>query len=208
MEKLLESYKSLTLLATQVWFSIEVHHTFTEYETKLNEVKFRGIYINTPLSKTISGFFLNQSILIASSFFDEYNEEFTSFKHPSYKDRLVKLKKITKPAIKRLNQWTNFKDYRNYVLAHSYRFKEKSFFDKDLEVFTFNCPNSNSEIILLANLIRIVTTCIAQEFPELVEQMDNADNLHLKINFESNEVNIDTEVKTIWTQINTIKEQL
>lgn len=208
MDKLLESYKSLGHLATQVLFFIEVHNTYKENEVLLNQIKFKGHYANIPLAKGVSGSLLNYSIIIANSFFDEYNKGFTSSKHPEYKDRINRLKIITKPVLKRLSKWTNFKDYRNYILAHSFRFKDLSFFDKDFKTFKFNAPHTNSEIILLANLMKVVTACIAQEFPELVEKMDMTENLLSKIDFEWNEVDIDKELETIWAQINLIKEQL
>jgi hypothetical protein len=208
MDKLLESYKSLAHLGTQVLFFIEVHQTYSENENVLNQIKFKGHYANIPLAKGISGSLLNYAIIIANSFFDEYNEEFTSSKHPTYKDRINRLKKITKPVLKRLNKWTNFKDYRNYILAHSFRFKDTSIFDKDFKPFKFNAPHTNSEIILLAELMRIVTTCIAQEFPELLVQMNSKENILSKIDFEWNEVDIDKELENIWTQINSIKEQI
>src|SRR5262245_22162366 len=126
MEKLLESYKTLAHLATQVLFFIEVHNTYTENERLLNQIKFKGHYANLPLAKAISGSLLNYAIIIANSFFDEYNLQFTPSKHPVYKDRIIKLKNITKPVLNRLKKWTNFKDYRNYILAHSFRVKETS----------------------------------------------------------------------------------
>lgn len=208
MDKLLESYKSLIHLGTQVSFFIEVHDTYTENEVLLNQIKFKGHYANIPLAKGISGSLLNYSIIIANSFFDEYNKEFTSSKHPEYKDRINRLKRITKPVLKRLSKWTNFKDYRNYILVHSFRFKEKSVFDKDFKPFKFNAPHTNSEIILLANLMKVVTICIAQEFPELITRLDMTENILSKIDFEWNEVDIDKELETIWAQINLIKEQL
>jgi hypothetical protein len=103
---------------------------------------------------------------------------------------------------------TNLKDYRNYILAHSFRFKDQSIFDKDFKPFKFNAPHTNSEIILLANLMKVVTTYIAQEFPELVVKMDLTETILSKMDFECNEVEIDKELETIWTQINLVKKQL
>jgi hypothetical protein len=208
MDKLLESYKSLAYLATQVLFFIEVHKTYSENEELLNKIKFKDHYANIPFAKGISGSLLNYSIIIANSFFDEYNKEFTSSKHLEYRDRINRLKKITKPVLKRISKWTNFKDYRNYILAHSFRFKDKSFFDNDFKPFKFNVPHTNSEIILLANLMKVVTSCIAQEFPELATNTTMTENILSKMDFDWNEVDIDKELETIWTQINIVKEQL
>ncbi len=208
MEKLLESYKTLAHLKSQVLFFIEVHKTYTENEVLLNQIKFKGHYADLPLARAISGSLLNYAIINSNSFFDEYNEEFTPTKHPEYKDRIIRLKKITKPVLNRLNKWTNFKEYRNSILAHSFRFKGQSIFDKDFKPFKFKAPHTNSEMILLANLMNIVMICIAQEFPELVENMSLTENILSKIDFEWNEVDINKEVETILDQINLINEQL
>lgn len=117
MEKLVESYKILTHLGTQMLFFIEVHNTYMENEETLNKIKFKGHYANLPFAKAISGNHLNYLLIIANSYIDEYNENFTASRYPEYADRINRLKKITKPILKRINKWTNFKDYRNYILA-------------------------------------------------------------------------------------------
>lgn len=110
MEKLLASFKTLSYLATQIFFFIEVHETYAENADYLNKVKLKGHYANLPFAKAISGSLLNYSLIISCSFFDEYNEEFTSVKHPEYAQIINGFKKLTKPVLKRLNKWTNFKD--------------------------------------------------------------------------------------------------
>jgi hypothetical protein len=205
MDRLLESYKTLLHLGTQVRFFIEVHDSFTNNEKTLNEIKFSGHYSNLPFVKAISGSLLNYSLIIAASFVDEYNREFTASKHPKFKERIERLKLITKPAMRRINKWTNLKDYRNYILAHSFRVKGQSVFAKDFQPFHFNAPHTNSEIILLTELLKIIATCITDEFPELVDKLDWSENLLTKMTFDSTEVNIAQEITEIWTQIKSIK---
>jgi hypothetical protein len=205
MDKLLESYKTLGHLGSQVRLFIDIHNTCTENKDYLNEIRLSGHYEKFPLVFAVTGSLLNYAILIASSFFDEYNEEFTPFKHPEYRDRILKLKTITKPVLKRLGKWVHFKDYRNYILAHGFRFKDKSMFDKDFKLFKFNAPHTNSEIILLSELIRVVTICISSEFPELVANLDMDETILSKMDFYWNEIDVQKEVESIWTQIDLIK---
>lgn len=206
MEKLLESYKSLCFLATQVLFFIEAHKTLKENEELLNQIKFKDHYSNLPFSASISGTLLNYSLIIGTSFFDEYNREFTSSKHPLSKQRIDRLKQITKPVMRRLSKWPHLKDYRNYMLAHSFRFKDQSIFDKEFRTFRFIVPHTNSEIILMTELMGIIITCISQEFPELQKKMDFNENMLTKISFEWNEIKIDKEINEIWKKIDTIKK--
>ena len=208
MEKLLESFKTLNYLGTQILFFIEVYETYTNNTDYLNKIQFKGHYSNLPFAKAISGSLLNYSLIICNSFIDEYNDEFSVFKHPEHADRILRVKKITKPVMKRLSKWKNFKDYRNYILAHSFRVDGKSFFSKDFEPFHFNAPHTNSEIVLVAELIKIITTCIALEFPELVEQLDWKENLLTKMTFNHIEVDINNELTEVWTQIDSIKASI
>ncbi len=205
MEKLLASFKILSHLATQVLFFIEVHETYRDNEAYLNKIKFKGHYSNLDLAKAISGSMLNYSLIISNSFFDEYNDEFTSLKHSEYADRINRLKKLTKPVLKRLSKWTNFKEYRNQILAHNLRINGRSIFDCDFSKKDYKIPYTNSEIILLANMVKIIIRCINLEFPELLENLDWSENILSKTNFDYSEIDVEKEVIEIWKQINLIK---
>ena len=208
MEKLLESYKILSYLGTQIFFFIEVHRTYMVNEEKLNEIKFGGHYANLPLAKAISGNLLNYSIIVANSYFDEFNENFVPLKHVGYEDRIKKLRAITKPITKRLSKWTNFKDYRNYILAHNFRVKGQSIFDVNFEKFHFKAPHTNSEIILLAEIVKLVNLTIASEFPELLEDKYYQDTVLDKMTFEYHEVDIEKEINDLIIQMNEAKEKI
>lgn len=208
MDKLLESYKILTHLGSQILFFIEVHNTYMENEETLNKIRFKGHYANLPFAKAISGNHLNYLLIVANSYIDEYNENFTASRYPEYAYRINRLKKITKPILKRINQWTNFKDYRNYILAHNFRIKGQSIFDKDFKKFHFKVPHSNSEIVLLAELIRMINLTIAREFPELIDDKYFTDTILDKMSFEQNEVNIKNEIEHLYKQIELVRLQL
>ncbi len=207
MEKLLASFKTLTHLTSQVLFFIEVHETYRDHEEYLNNIKFKGFYSKFPLAKAISGSLLSYALIISNSFFDEYNDEFTSSKHIEYADRINSLKKITKPVLKRLAKWTHFKHYRNEILAHNLRVSGSSLFDSTFEKKAYKIPYTNSEIILLANMMQIVTNCISLEFPELVEKLDWSENILSKTNIEYNEIDVEKEVSEIISQINLLKHR-
>lgn len=206
MKELLESYKTLLHLGTQITFFTEVYQTYRDNEYYLNKVKFKNHYTTLPFSKAISGSLQNYAHIIACSFIDEYNKEFTSSKHPEFSERLKRLKYLTKPALKRLNTWSDFKNYRNHILAHNYRIAGKSIFASDFEPVYFNVPHTNTETVLLSEIIKIVTICISQEFPELVEKIDWNENILSKMKFDYPEINIENEIEEIWKQINHMKQ--
>lgn len=205
MQRLLESYKILLHLGTQMIFFSEVYKTYRDNEDYLNKVKFENHYAKLPFAKAISGSLQNYSHIIACSFIDEYNKEFIGSKHPDFSERIKRLKQITKPALKRLNSWSDFKNYRNYILAHNYRIGDKSIFADDFKPIIFNVPHTNAETILVVELIKIITTCINLEFPELLEQYDWNDNVLSKMKFNYPNINIENEIEEIWTQINIVR---
>lgn len=206
MEKLLASFTTLSHLANQVSFFSQVYETYIENEDYLNKVKFKFPYSDIPLAKGISGSLLNYSLIISNSFFDEYNEQFIAVKHPNYANRINNLKKITRPVLNRLKKWINFKDYRNHILAHNFRINGVSIFDKNFQKKNYSIPFTNSEVMLLANMVKIVLNCITLEIPELLENFNFSDTILSKTTFDYNEVDVTKEFQEIWRQINLIRE--
>ena len=201
MEKLVESYKTLTFLLTQIFFFKEIHETFTDNEEKLNSIKFKGHYANQPFAKSISGNHLNYMILLANGYLDEYHDNFTAIKHPDYAERITEIKKLTKPVVKRIGKWTNLKDYRNNILAHNFRVKGQSIFASDFEPIHLKAPHTNSEIMLLAELLSIINTTIIQKIPGLLAGINFREPLFNKITYEYIEVDIEKELNEIKVQM-------
>jgi hypothetical protein len=208
MEQLIESYKTLFYLATQILFFNEVYETYRDNEEHLNQVKFKGHYSGLPLAKAISGNFQHYAIILTCSFIDEYNEEFTAAKHPEHAAQINRIKKLTKPVSKRLNQWSDLKNYRNNILAHNFRIKGKSLFSKNVDPVKFNVPHTNNEFILLTELVRTITTCIAWEFPDLFDKLSSDDLPITKLKFDYNVVDVNKEMTMIWEQIEEVKRTL
>jgi hypothetical protein len=208
MEKLVESFKILGSLGTQILFLIEAHETAMANVEILLGIKFKGHYENHPFPHSISSMAQNYAFVMCSSFLDEYNEEFTPHKHPEYSDRIKRLKRINKPVMRRINKWTDLKDYRNIVLAHNYRIKGTSLFAADNKSWYFNVPHTDDEMVLLSRLIPIITMQIVQEFPEIIPAIDFLENLQSKLKFDYPCVDIDAEINAIWDEVNLIKEQL
>ena len=208
MQKLLESYKTLLHIGTQISFFSEVYETYRDNEEHLNQIKFKGHYSKLPFSKAISGSLQNYAIILLHSFMDEYNKEFIISKHPIYSDRIKRLRHIIKPAIKRLNMWSDIRKYRDYILAHNLRVKDISIFNSAFVPMHFNVPHTNAETILASQLVKIITTNISQEFPELVNQIDWKENILEKMIFNYPEINIQTEIHDICNQIENLKKSM
>jgi hypothetical protein len=63
-------------------------------------------------------------------------------------------------------------------------------------------------MILISELLKIITTCIGPQFPELGEQVDWTESLITKMSFVDPVINIEMELSEIWEQINSIKTSL
>lgn len=86
-----------------------------------------------------------------------------------------------------MDKFQRLKDYRNQLLAHNLRVNGNSVFDKDFARKDYRIPFTNSESILLANMVKIIMNCIATEFPDLIQKLDWTENILSKTNFESSQ---------------------
>ena len=169
MEKLLESYETLLNLSTQLRFLDALCDTANDEELCLRQIQIKNFFRTISFSKSVNDMSINYGLIIACSLLDEYNRFFTVEAAPEYKERIVRLKRMTKPVLSRLKRWPDLKDYRNYMLAHNFRIKDKSFFSSKSQSFNFCVPNSYSEFKLLSELLTTLVRCVSDQFPDLQE---------------------------------------
>ena len=208
MNELLASFKNLSHIATQASLFVNIFKVCSENDKYINKIKLLDHFSGIPLDKAITGSLASYSIIICVSFFDEYNEEFTPHKHPIYRSRLVNLKELTKPILRRLAKWPHLKDYRNNILAHNLRIKGTSIFENSSISKEYKIPFSISEIVLLVNMTRIVLIQIREEFPEFLINLDWSETISSKTDVKSEEVNVNKEIEGLNTQIKSIKSSL
>jgi hydroxymethylpyrimidine pyrophosphatase-like HAD family hydrolase len=209
MEKLLEVVKVLMTLGTQIQFLIDQHKTITENGAYINHVKFKDPHhASIALDKAISGSLQNYLKIIACSFLDEYQEELAPNKHPEFDQRIKRLKTITKPVIKRINQWKDLREYRNVLLAHNLRVKGKSLYSKDISHIHYNVPHTNKEHELLGELLIILMSTFAQEFSDVFALLDYSENLKSKLRFDYSVIDVQAEKEKIWTEVNEIRSKM
>lgn len=148
---------------------------------------------------------LHNIFVLACSYIDEWNEKFTSFQYPNHADKISKLKKITKPALKKINQWSGLKPLRNIVFAHNLRNKGASIFSLE-EKSKFIFPMSYSEASLLVQLLNIITAEIYNEFSDAEIDVDKSilDSLDITINH----IDVNKELDRITNEINKLKSSI
>lgn len=144
----------------------------------------------------------NNIFILAVSFLDEWNEHFTPNNLPAFKDRILKVRRITKPAFKRIGKWTGLKDGRNIVFAHNLRVKGQDIFTSGKK-HNLVFPMYNTEVSLLHDLIWLVSGELLDEFADI--EIDVNRSIQDGINFQSQHIDSNAEVDTIFNEIAAIK---
>jgi hypothetical protein len=55
------------------------------------------------------------------SMLEEYNKHFIVKKLPEFGQRVKEIREISKPVLKRINKWRGLTDFRNNIIAHTWR---------------------------------------------------------------------------------------
>ena len=149
---------------------------------------------------TINVCIKNTIIILTCSFLDEWNNYLIP-KNANF-DKLKTAKKKCKPAIKRINKWSDIEKFRNSVLAHNFRDNKKdnkSIFLTD-KFDKLNIPIHISEFILLSQCIDIATSNVASPF---INEIENTENIIFEDKGNSiTKIDFKKEFNEILVQIN------
>lgn len=108
------------------------------------------------------GVILTNHIKLESvSFLDEFNGAFFHNIGDEFKPRMMDVRRITAPIIKRINKWKDLRKFRNNIVAHPWR-DEGKFAVPDPQYY--DIPRSWFEVAVLVNLMNYVWFLITVEF--------------------------------------------
>ena len=117
----------------------------------------------------------NYIVMESVSFIDEFERNFHYRCEPEFKDKVVLVRKLTEPIFKRIKQWSDLKEFRNNIIAHPWRDKDKSFTIPDNT--KYNTPRNWFEHVVLVNLLGYVYGIIKhvfnQEFYPMTKYMQS-----------------------------------
>jgi len=106
----------------------------------------------------------NQIIITSCSYMDEW-EELGKLIIEDSSQRILTLRKIVKPAISRINEWTDMRQFRNNIIAHNHRIKKEN---NSLAIFNIsrklNCPYSFYDYKLLIGCVFITKNVLLRLF--------------------------------------------
>lgn len=142
--------------------------------------------------------------ILAVSFLDEWREHFTPNNLPTYKDRILKVRRITKPAFKRIAKWKDLKNGRNILFAHNFRVKGQDIFTSGKK-HNLKFPIANTEVSLLHDLIWLISQELLDEFPDI--ELDAQRSIQDGISFQSEYIDSRGEAMKIFDEMAAYKKQ-
>ncbi len=142
----------------------------------------------------------NAILMNTCSYLDEYNKHFLSKAEPEFKDRILTVKKIAKPAFKKVMEWSDLREYRNQMIAHNFRINDDAFSFNMLG--QYNAPRTYRDIVLLRKHLMMIQGVVEAEFTsEMTNVNDYIKSFPVKeqqINYD----NIEADIKAVIDEIN------
>lgn len=161
MNKTLDSLKILSVLNSSIQLHFQTLATKSRNEDGFNNWLFLIVRYIT--------------IIQTISFLDEW-DKFLGFK-TEFEDQknILELKKTAKPAIDRIKKWKDMREFRNCVLAHNLRNKNRNydFIFINNEFQNSLIPNHISEFEVLAKCIDISTQIVCIPFKQQLINYSN-----------------------------------
>ena len=121
----------------------------------------------------------SQIVLTACSYIDEW--EFLG-RLSSENPRVLQLREIVKPAMNRINQWTDLKLVRNSLIAHNHRIRKQNNSPTITSIKRqLNCPNSLYDYKLLIGCVYITKNTLlrvfGKEYNDIVPHLKNIEEI-------------------------------
>jgi hypothetical protein len=155
MERIVESIRILSKLSKDIEFRMQWIVDF-KYNKKSLET-----FSDKELNLFNSLFYM--SLIDGVSYLDEYQEVFGKKTETIFNDRCIVAKAINKPFIRKINQWKDYRNLRNHLLAHNFRVGKNGNYIFN-EVIDYNAPQNFNDLLLLSNLIQLSTQTVISEF--------------------------------------------
>lgn len=154
--------KKLSKVQDSILILCALQAYLTEQIKCLNKVKNKT-------ESTLYSIILSQIIITSCS----YMEEWEYLGSLSVEDsRIIKLRKIVKPAVKRIYQWKDIKDFRNSVLAHNLRIRKHNNINALYNIASkLNVPRSFYDFQLLVGCIYVTKNVMLKIFPKEYNDM-------------------------------------
>ncbi|HBV15814.1 MULTISPECIES: hypothetical protein [Chryseobacterium] len=201
MNRLIEIYKSLSFLFTQIKLTILCIEECIKNHSELSKIKFDENFYNRPgFSMSSRAILSNHCLIQFKSFLDEYKNFNESNFDEKYSESIRRVRKLNQYGIKRINKWKDLEKFRNDILAHNFKANKKSFFNNpNNEIYEYLIPDSLNEKKVCLMIMQKICLNIMNEFPEVITHSNIIHyniGMNLKINFD-NKLDLEEETRLI-----------
>lgn len=155
MERIVESIRILSKLSKDIEFRIQWIVDFKYHKKSLETFSYKELNLFNSL------FYM--SLIDGVSYLDEYQEVFGKKTENIFEERCIIVKEINKPFIRKINQWKDYRNLRNHLLAHNFRVGKNGDYIFN-GIVDYNAPRNFYDLLLLSNLIQLSTQTIISEF--------------------------------------------
>lgn len=198
MEDLKNVIKTLLHLQGQISLTIETLNEIGNNYKVLREMKLENHFSKITLESATHTLISNHAIILFCSFLDEYEKNFTPhFLKDIDARRIINVRQKNEPGLKRIRKWKDLRNFRNFLAAHNFRIKGKSFFSDEFDKFEFIIPNKVSEKNLFSGIIYLICINIRTEFPEIYNSLNVEEVMLDKIKFICEEIDNEKELSEL-----------
>jgi hypothetical protein len=146
----------------------------------------------------------NTILMDACSYLDEYNKNFLHNAENEFHDRIKAVKKIARPAFKKVSEWTDLRSYRNQMVAHNFRIDGNDFSFKKLG--QYKAPRTYLDIVMLRKHLMMIHGIIAAEFQEELRSINDFLNTFPVQEQQIDYSNVKADLLSVLDEINTLCE--
>lgn len=161
----------------------------------LNEVSLSN-HETIPFGKSLIATTTHLMFLYSESILEEYSEILTHVRFPSHEIQIKNFKKDAQPAMKRFKKWSDKRIYRNILIAHNLRMKDKSSIFQEGKKKNFNAPHFDNDFVIIYYLHLYMCHCLGIHFQSEIDKIDN-NKIIDKVNFTGEYSSLKTELPII-----------
>ena len=147
----------------------------------------------------------NTILMNTCSYLDEYNKKFLVNAELDFHERIKTIRKIAKPALKRLDEWEDLRSYRNQMVAHNFRIDGNDFSFKKLG--KYKAPRTYLDIVILRKHLMMVHGIISAEFGNELQNVNSFLNNFPVQEQQIDYSNIENGLHSVLTEINNLCEE-
>jgi len=142
----------------------------------------------------------NTILMNACSYLDEYNKNLLHNAEPQFHERIKSLKKIAKPALKKLNEWTDLRSYRNQMVAHNFRIDGNDF--SFIKLGQYKAPRTYLDLVMLRKHLMMIHGIISAEFSKELQSINQFLNSFPVKEQQIDYSNVENDLRSVLNEIN------